>query len=102
MHKCQYLPKFEFSEGYSEEVKTQKPLSAKICINLNWEEGGYSGEVKTPKLHKCQDLSKFEFSRGGGYSGQVKTQKPISAQICLNLNGGGGGTRSQNRVNWDF
>ena len=39
---------------------------------------------------------------GGGYSGEVKTQKPISAQICLNLNWGEGGTRSQNRVNWDF
>ena len=79
----------------SVEVKNQKPLSAKIYLNLNfrgwvgegkggggsilgksklkvpspgqifiWGEWGYSGEVKTEKMHKCQYLPKFEFSEG--------------------------------------
>ena len=47
---------------------------------------------------KCQDLPKL-----GRYSGQVKTK---NTKICLILHGGGGGgklgTKSQNRVNWDF
>ena len=77
----------------SGEVKNQKPRSAKIYLNLNFrgwvgegeggvvfwgsqnskcrvlakfslEGGGYSGEVKTEKMHKCQYLPKFEFSEG--------------------------------------
>ena len=60
------------------ELKLLK--SAKVCLNLIW---------------------------GGGYSGEVKTRNTQSDKICLNFNflGGGGGklgTKSQNRVNWDF
>ena len=79
--------------------------------------GGVFSQSENSKSSKGQDLPKFEFSGGGGYPPKVKPQNLLSAKICLNLKtqsaksqpnfhwGGGGGkmgTKSQNRVNWDF
>ena len=40
----------------------QKPLSAKICLNLN---GGEGGIISQSQNSKCQVLAKFSFSGGG-------------------------------------
>ena len=103
----------------SVEVKNQKPLSAKIYLNLNfrgWVGEGEGGAVFWGSQNsKCRVLAKFTFGGSGGilgksklkkcisgniclnlnfqrgYSEEVKTQKPLSAKICVNLNWGGGG-----------
>ena len=65
------------------EVKIQNTVSAKICLILNFERGGILTSQNS-KYSEYPDLPKFEFLGGVG--------------------GGGGklGTKSQNRVNWDF
>ena len=107
--KCQDLPKFQFSGGGGEFSTSQKWKVLK-CQDLpkfqfSGGEGVFSISQKW-KVLKCQDLPKFQFSGGGGYSPQVKSEKSWNAKICLNFNffWGGGilGTKSQNRVNWDF
>ena len=53
--KCQDLPKFQFSggRGYSEQDKTEKSQSAKICLNFNFQGGGGilgKSKLKSPKV----------------------------------------------------
>ena len=84
------LAKIPWGGGYSTEVKSQKLISAKICLDFNFWGVGEGGEVfygiQKSKNSKCQDLPKFEFSGAGGYSTELKSQKLLSAKICLNLN----------------
>ena len=76
--KCQDLSKFEFSgrgrgEGVFWEAKTQKPLSAKICLNLNL---GGRGVFWGSQNSKCQVLAKFSFPGRGcklGFFNQIFT-----------------------------
>ena len=90
------------------EVKSQKLLSAKICLNLKFLGVGVGGVFygsQKSKTSKCQDLPKFEFlvcvCVGGGYSMEVKSQK-LSAKICLKLNFSGGGGYSMEVKSQNF
>ena len=56
-------------DGYSTEVKSQKLISAKICLDFNFrgvgEGGGYSMEVKSQKILNANICLKFELGEGG-------------------------------------
>ena len=53
---------------YSGVVKTQKPLSAKICLNLNF----FGGERFWGSQNSmCQVLAKFSFLGEGGILDQI-------------------------------
>ena len=67
--------------GYSPKVKTQNTETANICLNLNFRGG--VGVFFQSQNSKYQDLPKFSFSGGGEGEGTV-------------------GTKSQNRVIWNF
>ena len=62
-------------------VKAENTQNAKICLNFYLGGGGVFWASQNWKVLKCQDLPKFQFSGGGA--------------VIL-------GTKSQNRVNWDF
>ena len=100
--KCQDLPKFELGGGaYSPEVKTQNLLGAKICLYLN-RGGGYSPEVKTQNLLSAKIYLYLNLG-GGGFSWSQNSKYQVLAKFSFSGGGGGKlGTKSQNRVSWDF
>ena len=109
--KCQEMPEFQLG-GYSPLVKIEKSSNAKKCLNFNFRVGGGRGYSPLDKIEKSSNAMKclnFNFRGGGGGGGilhwsKLKShQMPRNAKIPIFFLGGGIlGTKSQNRVNWDF